>query len=126
MPGGSWLNSPSKSNLTGLEVNYGILFVTCGETGKSEATLSFDVGQGTQDIGFRSDLPILFNTLPTYPLEISEITDETGEDLMAGLIIKNENNQAFPPQTSRVSPDLWFQPQVYRTSGDVIQLPEGS
>ncbi len=126
MPGGSWLNSPSKSKLTGLEVNYAVLFVTCGETGKREATLSFDVGQGTQDIGFRGDLPILFNSLPTFPMEISQITDETGEDLMAGLIIKNEDKQVFPGQTSRISPDLWFQPQVYRTSGDVIQLPEGS
>ncbi len=126
MPGGSWLNSPSKSKLTGLEVNYAVLFITCGETGKREATLSFDVGQGTQDIGFRGDLPILFSSLPTFPMEISQITDETGEDLMAGLIIKNEDKQVFPGQTSRISPDLWFQPQVYRTSGDVIQLPEGS
>ena len=126
MPGGSWLHSPSKQNLTGLEVNYGVVFVSCNETGKREATLSFNVGQGTQDIGFRSDLPILFNSLPTYPLEIDQITDKTGEDLMAGLIIKDENDQVYPGQTSRVSPDLWFQPQVYRTAGEVIQLPEGT
>ena len=124
-PGGSWLHSPSKTNLTGLEVNYAVVFVSCNETGKREATLSFDVGQGTQDIGFRSDLPILFNNLPTYALEVNEITDKTGDDLMAGLIIKDEYGQVFPGQTSRVSPDLWFQPQIYRTSGDVIQLPEG-
>jgi len=126
MPGGSWLHSPSKQNLTGLEVNYGVVFVTCNETGKREATLSFDVGQGTQDIGFRSDLPILFNILDTYPLEIEQITDATGEDLMAGLIIKDQHGHIFPGQTNRVSPDLWFQPQIYRTSGDAIMLPEGS
>jgi len=125
-PGGSWLHSPSKSKLTGLEVNYGVVFVSCNETGKRDATLSFDVGQGTQDIGFRSDLPILFNSLPTATLEIGKITDKTGDDLMAGLIIKDENGQVYPGQTSRVSPDLWFQPQVYRTSGDMMQLPAGT
>jgi hypothetical protein len=126
MPGGSWLHSPSKQKLTGLEINYGVVFVTCTETGKREATLSFDVGQGTQDIGFRSDLPILFNSLPTSSLEITQITDETGDDLMAGLIIKDEHGLIFPGQTNRTSPDLWFQPQIYRTSGDVIQVPEGN
>ncbi len=126
MPGGSWLHTPSKHNLTGLEVNYGVVFVTCSERGKRDATLSFNVGQGTQDLGFRSDLPIVFNTLPVYPLEIQQITDATGEDLMAGLIIKDRDGQVFPGQTNRVSPDLWFQPQIYRTSGDAIMLPEGS
>ena len=126
MPGGSWLHSPSKQNLTGLEVNYGIVFISCNETGKREATLSFDVGQGTQDIGFRSDLPILFNSLAMEPLTVERITDDTGEDLMAGLIIRDDNGHVFPGQTSRTSPDLWFQPQIYRTSGDVIQVPPGT
>jgi hypothetical protein len=126
MPGGSWLHSPSKQKLTGLEVNYGIVFVSCNQAGKREATLSFDVGQGTQDIGFRSDLPILFNSLPTQPLTIGQITDHTGEDLMAGLIIRDANGQVFPGQTTRTSPDLWFQPQVYRTSGEVVQVPAGT
>ncbi|GJM30909.1 MAG: hypothetical protein DHS20C17_35440 [Cyclobacteriaceae bacterium] len=126
MPGGSWLHSPAKQNLTGLEVNYGVVFVTCNQSGKREATLSFDVGQGTQDIGFRSDLPILFNSLPIKDLEIEQITDQTGDDLMAGLIIRDQNGQIFPGQTNRVSPDLWFQPQVYRTSGDILKVPPGT
>ena len=126
MPGGTWLHSPSKQNLTGLEVNYGVVFVTGRETGKREATLIFDVGQGTQDIGFRSDLPILFNILDTYPLEVKQITDATEEDLMAGLIIRDDQGHVFPGQTNRVSPDLWFQPQIYRMSGDVLMVPPGT
>lgn len=126
MPGGSWLHSPVKQNLTGLEVNYGVVFVTCNQAGKREATLSFDVGQGTQDIGFRSDLPILFNSLPVQDLLLKQITDKTGDDLMAGFIIKDQNGQVFPGQTNRASPDLWFQSQVYRTSGDILKVPQGS
>jgi hypothetical protein len=29
--------------------------------GRLEATLAFDVGQGTQDLGYRNELPILFD-----------------------------------------------------------------
>jgi hypothetical protein len=31
------------------------------ERGWREATVAFDVGQGTQDLGFRSEVPILFD-----------------------------------------------------------------
>jgi hypothetical protein len=30
------------------------------EAGKREATLKFDAGQGTQDLGFRAEVPVLF------------------------------------------------------------------
>jgi hypothetical protein len=30
------------------------------QSGKREATFQFDVGQGTQDLGFRAEVPILF------------------------------------------------------------------
>jgi hypothetical protein len=42
-----------------------MLFVNSRETGKREATLSFDIGQGTQDLGFRSEVSLLFNIVPT-------------------------------------------------------------
>jgi hypothetical protein len=35
------------------------------EAGKREATLKFDVGQGTQDLGFRAEVPVLFTVRPT-------------------------------------------------------------
>jgi hypothetical protein len=35
--------------------------LTALEAGKREATLNFDVGQGTQDLGFRAEVPILFH-----------------------------------------------------------------
>ena len=37
--------------------------LTAHEAGKREATLRFDVGQGTQDLGFRQETPVLF-TVP--------------------------------------------------------------
>jgi hypothetical protein len=46
--------------LSGHELEYVLIRLTTQETGKREATLLFDVGQGTQDLGFRAEVPILF------------------------------------------------------------------
>ncbi len=50
--------------LTGRDVEYVVLRVRTEQSGKREATLTFDVGQGTQDLGFRAEVPILFTIRP--------------------------------------------------------------
>lgn len=125
MAGGTWLFSPQRSPLSGLELEYAILDVFCGEAGKREATLSFDVGQGTQDLGFRSELPVLFTSLPTYPLTFAKVRDESGEAVHARFVIRNENGHIFPSQSQRQPPDFWFHSQIYRTEGQSIRLPDG-
>jgi hypothetical protein len=52
--------SPLTGKLSGGKVDYLLLRLTARQTGKREATLQFDVGQGTQDLGFRAEVPILF------------------------------------------------------------------
>ncbi len=47
-------------NLTGQRLEYFILRLRAREKGKRESTLRFDVGQGTEDLGFRAEVPILF------------------------------------------------------------------
>lgn len=49
-----------KKTLSGQVVEYVLLELTAREAGKREATLKFDAGQGTQDLGFRAEVPILF------------------------------------------------------------------
>lgn len=51
---------PFLPRLSGQRVEYRLMKLTAHQAGKREATLSFDVGQGTQDLGFRSEVPILF------------------------------------------------------------------
>jgi hypothetical protein len=46
--------------LSGRLVEYRVLRVTCSAAGKRELTISFDAGQGTQDLGFRGEVPVLF------------------------------------------------------------------
>jgi hypothetical protein len=59
---GKWLEVAVNGGkaLGGHAVEYAILKLTARESGKREATLRFDVGQGTQDLGFRAEVPILF------------------------------------------------------------------
>ncbi|HYT94102.1 MAG TPA: hypothetical protein VEL76_35630 [Gemmataceae bacterium] len=63
---GRWLEgtihgaAPLAKTLSGARVEYALLRLRAYETGKREATLAFDVGQGTQDLGFRAEVPILF------------------------------------------------------------------
>src|SRR5262249_57017814 len=53
-------DKPFANRLTGQRVEYRVMKLTARQAGKREATLTFDVGQGTQDLGFRSEVPILF------------------------------------------------------------------
>ncbi len=124
-PGGRWPNAPGIAPLNGLEVNYLIMDIFCSEAGKREITFSFDVGQGTQDLGFRAEVPILFTSEPTYELTLEQVLDENGDDVVASFLIRDEQGQVFPAQSTRTPPDFWFQDQVYRSSGSKIKLPNG-
>ncbi len=53
-------DAPFRPKLTGQRLEYRLLRLTPRQSGKREATFQFDVGQGTQDLGFRAEVPILF------------------------------------------------------------------
>jgi hypothetical protein len=55
-----WSPAPLPKTLDGGKLQYVVIRLKAHETGKREATLKFDVGQGTQDLGFRAEVPILF------------------------------------------------------------------
>jgi hypothetical protein len=59
--------SPFTRTLGGERLEYRVLRLTARQAGKREATLVFDAGQGTQDLGFRAEVPILF-TIEKQPL----------------------------------------------------------
>ncbi len=59
---GRWLSAAVAApvKLSGQKLEYAVLRLRPYEAGKREATLRFDVGQGSQDLGFRGEVPILF------------------------------------------------------------------
>src|SRR5215467_5577024 len=59
-------NPPMLPRLSGLAVEYQILTVYSRDRGQRSAIISFNVGQGTQDIGFRNDMTVLFTARPAH------------------------------------------------------------
>lgn len=53
--------------LSGRKLEYLLLRLGAHESGKREATLRFDAGQGTQDLGFRAEVPLLFTIAAKKP-----------------------------------------------------------
>jgi hypothetical protein len=67
---GQWLEAafvsppPLVKDLNGNRLEYRLLRLVARESGKREATFRIDVGQGTQDLGFRAEVPVLFAVRP--------------------------------------------------------------
>jgi hypothetical protein len=66
-------SQPLIERLSGLLLEYRIVQICSRDRGKREASLSFDVGQGTQDLGFRSEVPILFECRPAVKARLNVI-----------------------------------------------------
>ncbi len=115
---------PMTETLSGLEVEYAIALIYCHEAGKREATIQFDVGMGTQDLGFRGEVPVLFEARPAIPVQLI-VRDHDGSPTVARLTIRDKHGHIYPPQAKRLAPDFFFQPQIYRKNGDVVLLPPG-
>ena len=79
-------NRPMKANMSGLEVEYFVLQLYTKSTGKREVKLGFNVGQGSQDIGFRNTIDLLFNIQPAVKV-IFDVKDADGSPAMASFTI---------------------------------------
>ena len=44
---------------------------------------------------------------------------------MASFVIQDGSERIYPAQNKRIAPDFWFHPQIYRTEGEKILLPDG-
>ncbi len=116
---------PLTPTLSGLPLEYRIVQLYSRDSGMREAKLEADAGFGEQDLGFRSTLPILFRCVPAFRHGL-RILDEHGKPTTASLLIQDTLGRIYPPQTKRESPDLNFEPQVYRRNGERLDLPAGT
>ena len=57
----TWDSPPLRPALSGLGVEYRILGLYSRDAGPREARFHFDVGQGTQDLGYRGEANVLFD-----------------------------------------------------------------
>jgi hypothetical protein len=115
---------PLKSTLSGLELEYSVIQLYSRDAGRREAKIGFNIGQGSQDIGFRNDVDVLFNCRPTADVTL-RVLDEKGKPSTASFIIRDQQGRAYPPRYKRLAPDFDFHPQIYRSDGERIKLPAG-
>jgi hypothetical protein len=115
---------PLTPKLSGLALEYRIIQLYSRDRGRREAQLGFNVGQGSQDIGFRNDVPVLFNCVPSKSVTL-RIRDEGGRPTVASILIRDRQERIYPAKTKRLAPDFSFQPQIYREDGEQIRLPPG-
>jgi hypothetical protein len=115
---------PMTRALSGLKVEYVLALIYSSESGKREATLGFDVGQGTQDLGFRGEVPVLFDIKPGIPVRLS-VQDFDGKPTVGRFTFRDQAGHVYPPQAKRLAPDFFFQEQIYRPDGGMVLLPPG-
>ena len=115
---------PMTADLSGLKVEYAVALIYSTEAGKREATIGFDVGQGNQDLGFRGEVPVLFDVKPAVPVKLN-VADFDGKPTVGRFTFTDAAGHVYPPQPKRLAPDLFFQQQIYRPDGGTVLLPPG-
>lgn len=80
-------NKPMLSRLSGLKLEYAILQLYSKDAGQREVEIGFNVGQGTQDIGFRNTINILFTSQPSVKVKLNIKDDDGSPASMASFII---------------------------------------
>ena len=115
---------PMQERLSGLGIEYQILSIYSRDRGQRSAKIAFNVGQGSQDIGFRNDMLVVFNIAPTRPITL-RVKDENGQPTIAGFVIRDRAGRIYPNPSKRLAPDFPFQPQIYRADRENVLLPAG-
>ena len=116
---------PLVPQLSGLPLEYRIIQIYSRDSGKRAAVVSFDVGSGTQDIGFRNDVTVTFNCAAATPITL-KVHDEHGKPTTASFEIRDPLGRVYPSQAKRLAPDFSFHPQIYRADGEKLFLPAGN
>ncbi|HXT59344.1 MAG TPA: CehA/McbA family metallohydrolase [Pirellulales bacterium] len=115
---------PLNKELSGLALEYRIIQLFSRDRDKREAKLMFDVGQGTQDLGFRNEVNLLFFAEAAVKVVLN-VLDDDGQPTIGQFVFKDAQGRVYPSRVKRLAPDLFFHDQVYRASGESVLLPPG-
>jgi hypothetical protein len=117
-------SQPLKPTLSGLGLEYRIIQLYSRDVGRREAKIGFNVGQGTQDLGFREAVPVLFNAVPSVEVSLG-VKDFDGAPITAAFVIRDKYGRIYPNPARRFAPDFFFHNQIYRADGESVHLPPG-
>lgn len=93
---------PLLPNLSGLALEYAVVQVYSKDAGQREADIGFNIGQGSQDIGFRNTIPILFDILPAVKV-VMRVKDVDGSPAMASFVITDGIERVLPDSVQVVN-----------------------
>ena len=115
---------PLSEKLSGLPLEYVLIEIYSRDAGKREAKLLFDVGQGTQDLAFRNEVNLLFDSQPGVAVKL-DVLDYDGQPTMGQFLIRDMRQRVYPSRSRRLAPDFFFHDQIYRATGETVSLPPG-
>ncbi len=119
-----YTDQPLEKPLSGFPLEYRIIELYSRDIGKREAQLVFDVGQGTQDLGFRNETNLLFECAPAVEV-VLDIIDDDGTPTTGQFVFRDAKGRIYPSRARRLAPDLFFHDQIYRHHGESVMLPAG-
>ncbi len=79
-------NRPLQPRLSGLSLEYAVVQIYSAVGGRREARLGFNIGQGSQDIGFRNTIDVLFDSRPSTRV-VFRVQDDDGSPTMASFVV---------------------------------------
>jgi hypothetical protein len=120
----TFVDRPMEPRLSGLDLEYRIVLAYSRDRGRREAQLGASLGAGTEDIGFRNRVAVLFDIAPSRDL-VLRVHDEDGRPTTASFLIKDRIGRVYPARSKRLAPDFFFQEQIYRADGGSVRLPAG-
>lgn len=128
--------------LSGREVEFYVLSVYSRDVGALSAPIRFSgpamsdwrLGQGdswerTQrqrtDIAAVAQTDIQVDVAPAADVTL-DVRDSDGKTCVASITVHDDTGRVYPSRGLRLAPDMMFQDQVYRASGESIRLPAGT
>lgn len=94
-------NRPLLPNLSGLGLEYAVVQIYSKDAGRREGEIGFNVGQGTQDIGFRNTINILFDIKPSVKVTL-DVKDDDGTPAMASFLITDGVERILDDSTTNL------------------------
>ena len=110
-------HAPMLPTLSGQAVEYAIVQLYSKDAGAREVRLEFSAGQGTQDLGFRGLLDVLFQVRPAVSVRL-RVRDADGTPAMASFII-SDAVQRVPVRPSGPDRGLPVDPRLRLAHADM-------
>ena len=92
---------PLNERLSGLELEYCVIELYSRDNGPRECKLAFDVGQGTQDLGFRNEVNILFDCQRCAHVKLN-VLDDDGTPTTGQFTFRDAESRICPARSRRL------------------------